>query len=216
MMEIKLKRFPISKIYNFGIINIDGDRFLLSIPTDEMWHNLMVVIKSDFHLMQLWQTYWNNAAASNVFIQAFSDKLFLTERRCDDLDVRDKLMDVSINFATSRRGFLPVLFPLTPGLDYDDHACNDDYQGIITSGGTFFVDGEAKRLSGHIEDFVDERMCYRNDNTVYLGVGNSVNNEDPAYVLPWIQIDGAYVCLRCVVTGYSLNELFDLFGAHNE
>lgn len=216
MILIKVKKFgrlPKEQLINLGIVHIDGDQFMLSIPTDEMWQCLLEQIKNDKKNFSWWDDYWFDADAQAVLTQTVFDNELVLHHQFWNMyqPLTDFNRIVSSGDVKKLRGFMPILVPLDKNLEYDHSACSFESEGELSFGGSFYVGGHIKPLAVSSKSIENERMLVYLPWFSSIGIGNAiVKNDDPDCVLPWVQIGGTFLCLRCLITGASLDKIEEL------
>lgn len=199
----------IGRLLSLHHVDIDGDLFLVTVPTVTAWTKMMKFIEYDKEIREIWEYYWKDAGVTKVIVQeeyaqdgAFPCFATVNDFSCvcmENISERDS--DLAL-------GFIPALIPLkTPELVYDKNLMAGSPNGLRTLGGTFRVNGQEQATRGKfLNGFI-----VNGDTVSNLSFSDTIDSEFSDYVLPWMHIDGILIGMRCLGSNFSMCDLFKVF-----
>lgn len=177
-----------------GCVSIDGDKFLLDMPTVPLWTNSFVTMAAE-----IFQNYGETTSDIKTILAPEKNEqgfLFWGHTNHTDKTVGVYLIAEKEEKADQKSGWRPVLIPIDP---------IDDPNGTIFTGGTLYIDGEPAQK----KDFRRPPFPYPQPSPD-ITIGNTV----PGYELDWFVWKGWLVCTDVLVSHLTHTQLVALGYGH--
>lgn len=200
----------LGKFFFLGKVNIDGDLFLLTLPTYSQWHALMCHRIDDMDFGKDWFAFWDSSSGERrLFCQDYpkgpmSDPVLVKLHGIEEPEFMDAC-DITANPTQKYISmvFVPALIPVNKDMTY---AGIDRSSDLMKSfGGSCFINNKLKSLDGNIDDasvrFVDVKKFL---------IGDTADGFMAQTVLPWIQVEHGYVCPMGLINCSSFLKLCEL------
>lgn len=200
-------------ILDMGLVDIEGDLFRMTIPSDVQWRQLMQYLRENQDLLKNWNQLWTSTLTNQVFCQTkyqYSNKLFYKRYRYNENPNNMCHTDVSVEQLAERVSFLPVLIPLNFDETYDNFNLESEIHH--TKGGTFYADDKPIRVGQKLSySLMNARTKpFRTLRISDTWIPEHKKNTNP-FELSWLWIGGAYICSRPLVVNMSLEDINEAF-----
>lgn len=180
---------PFGRVFGINDVTIDGERFLLSVPTTEQWMHLTqyFVDHRDVYFEGFDMLGKDDADIVAQHIYQLDPQL--VKLRAEEIPVGpDDEVHIKHYSVYPTMAFLPMLIPYDREGKFD--VLNHEEAFEVFHGGTFYIDEIPSDI--YVEDMTDVISCGE-AGTHRFKIGDTADNADPNQIIPWMQVDFGYI-----------------------